>query len=277
MIMYGHVGEGNLHVRPYIHKEGWEEITKRLADKCFRAVLETTAPSPGSTVWAGTGQSTCATEWGKKACAYFQEIKQIFDPQGSDEPGSGVHGQRPHGASAILVDSSIDRNAMMSDRLHIIKPGNNDGRTLLTCRKSSNNIGATRDCRLSDLIKTRAKIIFLVLIIAGIAVTFCISGNGVHDRSRPMSMDLYVLESTIMSVGMVMLCMGIILMKNGEDIFGTSITEMEKQRMHDDMHDQVMSEMRLSPKDLEIQRSLQETTTNCSSDRPSRYASSPFR
>jgi hypothetical protein len=110
---------------------------------------------------------------------------------------------------------------------------------------------------ISDLYRSRAKTIFLVLIIAGAAVI--ISALTVAFNIEPNeSMDLYVMESTILSIGMVMLCMGIILMKNGEDIFGTGVTEMERQRMHDDMHDQVMSEMRLSPKDLEIQKSVQE-------------------
>jgi hypothetical protein len=111
---------------------------------------------------------------------------------------------------------------------------------------------------ISDLLKSRARIIFLVLIIAGAAVM--ISAMTMAFTVDPNNtMDLYVMESTALSVGMVMLCMGIILMKNGENIFGTNVSDMEKQRMHDEMHNQVMSEMRLSPKDLEIQRTVQET------------------
>jgi hypothetical protein len=111
---------------------------------------------------------------------------------------------------------------------------------------------------ISDLFKIRSKIMFLGLIIAGAAVM--VSALTMALTIDPSdAMNLYVMESTTLSVGMVMLCMGIILMKNGEEIFGSGITEMEKQRMHDEMHEQVMSEMRLSPKDLEIQRSLQET------------------
>jgi Na+-transporting NADH:ubiquinone oxidoreductase subunit NqrD len=111
---------------------------------------------------------------------------------------------------------------------------------------------------ISDLFKSRSKIMFLGLIIAGAAVM--VSALTMALTIDPSdAMNLYVMESTTLSVGMVMLCMGIILMKNGEEIFGSGITEMEKQRMHDEMHEQVMSEMRLSPKDLEIQRSLQET------------------
>ena len=111
---------------------------------------------------------------------------------------------------------------------------------------------------ISPLHKSRAKTIFLVLIIAGVAVMISslVMALIVNPRN---SFDLYVVESTALSVGMVMLCMGLILMKNGEDIFGTDVTEMERQRMHDDMHDQVMSEMRLSHKDLEIQKKVQET------------------
>ena len=108
---------------------------------------------------------------------------------------------------------------------------------------------------ISPLLKSRAKIIFLVLVIAGVAVM--ISSLVMALVVNPInSFDLYVVESTALSVGLVMLCMGIILMKKGEDIFGTNVTEMDKRRMHDDMHDQVMSEMRLSQKDLEIQQAV---------------------
>lgn len=110
----------------------------------------------------------------------------------------------------------------------------------------------------SDLIKSRTKTIFLELIIAGIAVT--VSSLAMAFTFNPGSaIDLYAVESAFISMGMVMLCLGIILMKNGEEILGTDISEMEKQRIHYDMHDQVMSEMRLSPKDLEIQKTVQET------------------
>jgi hypothetical protein len=109
----------------------------------------------------------------------------------------------------------------------------------------------------SDLIKSRTKAIFLVLIIAGMAVTVsALVMAFTFDQGN--AIDLYTVESAFMSVGMVMLCLGIILMKNGEEILGTSISDLEKQRMHDEMHEQVMSEMRLSQKDLEIQKTVQE-------------------
>lgn len=87
VIMYGHVGEGNLHVRPYIQKEGWEEVTRRLADKCFRAVLEFDGTITGEHGMGRNRSKYLCDEWGKRACDYFQEIKQIFDPQGLMNPG----------------------------------------------------------------------------------------------------------------------------------------------------------------------------------------------
>jgi hypothetical protein len=111
---------------------------------------------------------------------------------------------------------------------------------------------------LSDLFKNRTKTIFLVLVIAGIAVT--VSSLVMAFTVNPSnSMDLYSIESAFMSLGIVMLCLGIILMKNGEDVLGTNISELEKQEAHDEMHDQVMTEMRLSQKDLEIQKAVEES------------------
>lgn len=109
---------------------------------------------------------------------------------------------------------------------------------------------------LSDMIRKRTKVIFLVLIIAGIAVTIATLAMA-FTISPTNALDLYSLESAGMSVGIVMLCLGIILMKSGDEILGINISDMEKQRAHDDMHEQVMAEMRLSAKDLEIQKTVQ--------------------
>jgi hypothetical protein len=106
------------------------------------------------------------------------------------------------------------------------------------------------------MIRKRTKVIFLVLIIAGIAVTLVTLAMAFTIQPTN-ALDLYSLESAGMSVGIVMLCLGIILMKSGDEVLGINITDMEKQRAHDDMHEQVMAEMRLSAKDLEIQKAVQ--------------------
>jgi glycolate oxidase len=87
VIMYGHVGEGNLHVRPYIPKQGWEEVTKRLAEKCFRTVLKFDGTITGEHGMGRNRSKYLCDEWGKKACDYFLEIKRIFDPQDLMNPG----------------------------------------------------------------------------------------------------------------------------------------------------------------------------------------------
>jgi hypothetical protein len=109
---------------------------------------------------------------------------------------------------------------------------------------------------ISDLIRDRRKVLFLAIFIAGIAVMMFTLAMAF--TVRPINtLDLYSLESAGMSVGIVMLCLGIILMKSGDEVLGINISDMEKQRAHDDMHDQVMAEMRLSAKDLEIQKTVQ--------------------
>ena len=109
---------------------------------------------------------------------------------------------------------------------------------------------------ISDIVKDRRKVLFLAIIIAGIAVMMFTLAMAFTVRPTN-ALDLYSLESAGMSVGIVMLCLGIILMKSGDEVLGINISDMEKQRAHDDMHDQVMAEMRLSAKDLEIQRTVQ--------------------
>ncbi len=88
VIMYGHIGEGNLHVRPYIKKEGWEDLTKRLADKCFHAVLENDGTITGEHGMGRNRSKYLPEEWGKRAFAYFEEIKQLFDPEDLMNPGA---------------------------------------------------------------------------------------------------------------------------------------------------------------------------------------------
>ena len=74
-IMYGHIAEGNLHVQPFINKEGWAEATKRLADKCIQAVLENDGTITGEHGMGRNRSKYLYAEWGKRAFDYFHEIK----------------------------------------------------------------------------------------------------------------------------------------------------------------------------------------------------------
>ncbi len=86
-VIYGHAGEGNLHVRPMISVENWEETLRNLSSFIFDAALKA-----GGTITAEHGlgrnrSSYLQKEWGTKIYRYFIEVKEIFDPEDLLNPG----------------------------------------------------------------------------------------------------------------------------------------------------------------------------------------------
>lgn len=86
-VIFGHAGEGNLHVRPMVKLEGWQDSLRRLSDEIFRSTL-----SHGGTISAehGLGRNRSMylrDEWGDRIYEYFKEIKRIFDPSDLLNPG----------------------------------------------------------------------------------------------------------------------------------------------------------------------------------------------
>ncbi|MGA2682085.1 MAG: FAD-binding oxidoreductase [Candidatus Bathyarchaeia archaeon] len=86
-VIYGHAGEGNLHIRPMINIENWEESLRNLSSLIFNAALKA-----GGTITAehGLGRNRSLyllNEWGEKIYRYFMEVKKIFDPVGILNPG----------------------------------------------------------------------------------------------------------------------------------------------------------------------------------------------
>ncbi len=86
-VIYGHLGEGNLHMRPLIERQGWRERVHRVADRCFEAALRR-----GGTLTAehGSGRNRApflAREWGERLYGYFGRVKTIFDPGDLLNPG----------------------------------------------------------------------------------------------------------------------------------------------------------------------------------------------
>jgi glycolate oxidase len=80
-IIYGHAGEGNLHMRPLIERAGWRERVHRVADGCYEAALRR-----GGTLTAehGSGRNRAPfleREWGERLYGYFRRVKAIFDPE----------------------------------------------------------------------------------------------------------------------------------------------------------------------------------------------------
>lgn len=86
-VVYGHIGEGNLHIRPLIERDNWKESMKRVGGKCFSCAFE-----HGGTVAAehGSGRNRLGLieeEWGEAVFGYFREIKDLFDPMDIMNPG----------------------------------------------------------------------------------------------------------------------------------------------------------------------------------------------
>jgi FAD/FMN-containing dehydrogenase len=86
-VIYGHVGEGNLHIRPLVGKRGWKQRVRRVTDRCVASAL-----SYGGTLTAehGSGRNRrqyLEKEWGRQVMGYFREIKKMFDPHDLLNPG----------------------------------------------------------------------------------------------------------------------------------------------------------------------------------------------
>ncbi len=86
-VIYGHIGEGNLHIRPLIEKKNWKDVMKGVGGKCFSCAFD-----HGGTVAAehGSGRNRLGLieqEWGEAVFGYFKEIKDLFDPDDIMNPG----------------------------------------------------------------------------------------------------------------------------------------------------------------------------------------------
>jgi FAD/FMN-containing dehydrogenase len=86
-IIYGHLGEGNLHMRPLIERDGWRERVHRVAEACFAA-----ATSRGGTLTAehGSGRNRAPflqREWGDAVVDHMRAVKELFDPRDLLNPG----------------------------------------------------------------------------------------------------------------------------------------------------------------------------------------------
>jgi len=89
-VIYGHAGNGNLHLRPFfdLNKPGLKGRIKRLADDVYDVILRY-----GGTITAEHGMGRLRApylkrEWGERMYCYMKEIKTIFDPEGIFNPGA---------------------------------------------------------------------------------------------------------------------------------------------------------------------------------------------
>ena len=91
-VMYGHVGNGNLHTRPMIDTEELSEINllEGLAKQVFKRVVEY-----GGTITGEHGDGLARSKYvqlvyGSRLYSLFKQVKNLFDPQMILNPGKKV-------------------------------------------------------------------------------------------------------------------------------------------------------------------------------------------
>ena len=89
VLIYGHAGNGNLHLRPLfdLTKPGLQGRIQQLADAVYEVIFR-----HGGTITAEHGMGRLRApylrrEWGDRLYGYMRELKTIFDPQEVFNPG----------------------------------------------------------------------------------------------------------------------------------------------------------------------------------------------
>jgi glycolate oxidase len=87
--IYGHAGNGNLHLRPIfdLNAPRLKERIRRLADDIYGAVLRHGGTITGEHGMGRLRAPYLPLEWGPDIFSYMREIKEIFDPADIFNPG----------------------------------------------------------------------------------------------------------------------------------------------------------------------------------------------
>ena len=91
-VMYGHVGNGNLHTRPLIdiNSSSETELIGRLAQQVFKTVI-----SHGGTITGEHGDGLVRVKYiesmyGHELFSLFKDVKKLFDPKSLMNPGKKI-------------------------------------------------------------------------------------------------------------------------------------------------------------------------------------------
>lgn len=91
-VMFGHVGDGNMHTRPVVDLDSESEVKmiKKIADSVFAKVIKS-----GGTIAGEHGDGLARVGYiemmyGKQLTALFSQIKKLFDPGFTLNPGKKV-------------------------------------------------------------------------------------------------------------------------------------------------------------------------------------------
>ena len=89
-VMYGHVGDGNLHTRPIVDVSSESEMIKQLAHRIFSQTIH-----QGGTITGEHGDGLARVGYiemmyGKQLTGIFRQVKELFDPGYLLNPGKKV-------------------------------------------------------------------------------------------------------------------------------------------------------------------------------------------
>ena len=92
MIVYGHAGSGNLHIRPILKRKN-KNIIKKIASEFFQQVIEI-----GGSISGEHGDGLARSEfvklqYGNQVYSIFENIKKQFDPKNILNPGKIISNQ----------------------------------------------------------------------------------------------------------------------------------------------------------------------------------------
>ena len=86
--IYGHAGDGNLHLRPLVNLDNPKdvELLPRVIDEVYDVVLKYNGTLTSEHGIGRLRTMHLEKEWGKTVVGYMREIKEIFDPKGVLNP-----------------------------------------------------------------------------------------------------------------------------------------------------------------------------------------------
>ncbi|MDQ3605828.1 MAG: FAD-binding oxidoreductase, partial [Gemmatimonadota bacterium] len=98
-VIFGHAGDGNLHVNPLVDvtAPGWRETIERILYEIAGEVARLGGTLAGEHGDGRLRAPLLETVWGADMVALFREVKEAFDPAGILNPGVilPLAGQRP--------------------------------------------------------------------------------------------------------------------------------------------------------------------------------------
>jgi FAD/FMN-containing dehydrogenase len=108
--LWGHAGDGNLHVQPFldINQLGDKQKAFKLMDEYYALVIRLGGSTSGQHNDGRVRANYLQKMYGEDVYALFQKIKQIFDPFGLLNPGVKLASTNEDMRSSLRSNYSLD-------------------------------------------------------------------------------------------------------------------------------------------------------------------------